>query len=533
MAKTPLFSSVTRILRQACWLEQNPQARLPERRDFLKTVAAGAALLPATNFLAHRALAESVENIGRAKEQDPIVILGGGLSGLTAAYRLKQARMPCVVYEGAPRLGGRVFTMNKFNSEGMFCELGGELIDTDQNNMLGLARELGLSIDDFKPGDKGVEPWLFYFGGQHYYEKDALAAFRPLAAHMRADIKKAFPKEKGCNYKSHTPEAAKLDQISIKEYLYSKKDVEKWVLDIFNVAYLGEYGADTELQSCLNLLVLAGTNTNNGLEVFEASDESKRISGGNSRLIDALEKAIQPKVPVHLGMELIGIKDSGGSLLLSFRSGGTTKEVRARQVICTLPFTTLRLVDGIDTLGLSPRKLQCIKELGYGINTKYMLGFKDKLWRDPLGPLRPSTAYTFTDLPTQSFWESSRAQKGKSGIITNFMGGKDAAAYLPDRLKTTLTDLERIMPGITARYDGNQALFQWAHYSMARGSYTCAKPGQTVTLVGSPGEPELGGRLLFAGEHVSEANQGYMEGAVESANTLVRTLSRRKTFAFR
>lgn len=40
----------------------------------------------------------------------PVVIVGGGLSGLTAAYRLHHAGVPCLLLEARQRLGGRILT---------------------------------------------------------------------------------------------------------------------------------------------------------------------------------------------------------------------------------------------------------------------------------------------------------------------------------------------------------------------------------------------------------------------------------------
>ena len=61
----------------------------------------------------------------------PVAILGAGIAGLTAAYRLQKAGVPCEIFEASDRTGGRMFTRYDFNKDGMFCELGGELVDTD------------------------------------------------------------------------------------------------------------------------------------------------------------------------------------------------------------------------------------------------------------------------------------------------------------------------------------------------------------------------------------------------------------------
>src|SRR5882672_6806987 len=48
---------------------------------------------------------------GKPPKQTEVVIIGAGLSGLAAAYELKQAKVPFHILEIAPRVGGRVRTV--------------------------------------------------------------------------------------------------------------------------------------------------------------------------------------------------------------------------------------------------------------------------------------------------------------------------------------------------------------------------------------------------------------------------------------
>ena len=68
-----------------------------------------------------------------------------------------------------------MFSKRYFNAEGMFCELGGELVDSDHKDLTKLADELGVKIQELKGGDKGVE--LYFFGGKHYTEQQLIPAF--------------------------------------------------------------------------------------------------------------------------------------------------------------------------------------------------------------------------------------------------------------------------------------------------------------------------------------------------------------------
>src|ERR1700738_3944119 len=72
-----------------------------------------------------------------------IAVVGAGLAGLTAAYRLQKMGHPCEVYEARNRPGGRVFTA--YFGEA-YEELGGKNVydGGEGKHILALIDELGL-----------------------------------------------------------------------------------------------------------------------------------------------------------------------------------------------------------------------------------------------------------------------------------------------------------------------------------------------------------------------------------------------------
>lgn len=495
MSRTPGFHIIRRALRDAVG------ERFP-RREFLKrTALLGIAALP---------IPLSVPMGARG----PVVILGGGLAGLSAAYRLSRGGVPCAVYEAQGRLGGRVRTLRNFTSEGMFCELGAELVDSTHTELLGLAAELGVAIDDLRSGEQGLHGQHFYFGGQHYYENEMKQATAAIAPRLAADIARAFadPNTREVNYKSHTPYAVAVDRISLAEYLHALNDGAPWMINAIETAFVSEFGADSSSQSALNLLTLITPEPAN-FSLYGDSDEILRIREGSSSLVEALASRVEAQTPVHLDHRLVHIEEHAGGLRLTFKVGSGTKVVDAGRVICTLPFSVLREVDGVSKLSLDPVKKRCIRELGYGVNSKQMVAYRSQFWRVGEGAC---SGYTFTDLPAQVFWDTSHGQSGAGGILTCFRGGRENALAGAAGLPGFLGDVEKIYPGSRKLYASKQAFMRWEIQPFARGSYACPAPGQYTSIMGSAGLPELGGRLLFAGEHVSYQSQGYMNGAVET-----------------
>ncbi|MFC5571498.1 flavin monoamine oxidase family protein [Lysobacter yangpyeongensis] len=511
MARTPLFRLLQRAARIARAANRSPvslddfygegvASRVDAQRRRLVQGAGAAMLLSGCTHVA-RPLT------GR---DDEVAIVGAGIAGLTAAWRLRQAGVRVRVFEAQGRVGGRMLSLRNHFPDGQVIELGGELIDTGHTRIRTLASELELVLDDLLEGDTGSDAW--YFDGRTIGEHEIVEAFVPVAQAIERDL--AALGDGDLDYRDANPAFRALDTLSIAQWL-DRNGVSGWLRRLIDVAYTTEMGLEIDQQSALNLLTFIGTDTD-AFKVFGASDERFHVRGGNDLVVQRLGERLADAV--ETGQILEAVASRGDGYVLSFRSGSASREVVARQVILALPFTLLREVR-IDA-ELPAHKRHAIAALAYGTNAKLMIGFDRRAWR-----AHGANGASMSDLPYQTTWETSRKQPGDSGVLTNFTGGNHGRALGDGSAKqqadAAVASLERVFPGVAAaRAGAREARMHWPSQPWVRGSYACFRPGDWSSLRGVMGEA-VGG-LHFAGEHCALETQGFMEGGCESGEIAAR-----------
>ena len=543
MARTPLFRSLERSLRLArlSLSTGRPPAELAgelrelralragrarfdgappprSRRDFLRSTAVAATAVAAAGF--------GVTGFGVAGCRSPrpasrpsggapeVLVAGGGIAGLTAAYRLHQHGVAVRVLEAQERLGGRMFSLRGHFADGQVAELGGELIDSGHDHIRALAAELGIGLDDLHAGEE-ADAELWHFAGRRRGDDEVVEAFVPVAARIEDDL--ATLAEPWATYDQPNGAEA-LDRTTLRQWL-AEAPCDDWFRSLLDVAYTGEYGLETDRQSALNLHFMIDADPD-PFRIFGDSDERFHVQGGNDRI--PLELARRLDGRIDLGTRLEAVRQrADGAFECTVSDGAGSRTVAAPHLVLALPFTLLREVD-VD-VELPAVKRRAIAELGYGTNAKLMVGFDARPWRTRHG----SNGSVVTDLGFQSTWEASRKQAGEAGILTNFTGGDHGVELgrgtAAEQAAALVSGLEQVYPGIGGHRDGMaEARFHWPSHRWTRGSYGCYLPGQWTGICGAEGERV--GRLHFVGEHCSLEAQGFMEGGCETGERAAREI---------
>ncbi len=431
-----------------------------------------------------------------------VVIIGAGLAGLTAAYRLRQAGVLADVYEASDRLGGRCWSIRGVFADGQVAEHGGELIDSNHLEIKHLCQELRLPLDNLLRAEQnGTEP-LYYFDGAPYTYDEAADDFNGVYQALHADLSAAsYP----TTHLMSTKAGRALDNMSIARWIDTRVPGGRAskLGQLLDVAYDIEYGAPCTDQSALNLLYLLGYIGQGKLRLFGRSNEKFHVRGGNDQIITELARRLDGQITTQAPLTAIRRTSAGYELTV----GG--RVVTADRVVLALPFSILRENVDWSRAGFSDVKSRAIRELRMGTNAKLNVGFTTRHWRT-LG----CNGDTYADTGYQSTWEVSRAQPGTAGILVDFLGsaGATVSGNAGDRARTFLSQLEPVLPGIAARWDGRASLDAWTTYPWTLGSYSYYRVGQYQAF--GAAESEIEGAVHFCGEHTTQDFQGYLNGAV-------------------
>ncbi|MDI1242096.1 MAG: FAD-dependent oxidoreductase, partial [bacterium] len=140
-----------------------------DRRNFLKTLGAASTV---------GALAP---NVLTQRRQKRCVVIGAGLAGLAAAYKLKNAGWQVTVLEARDRIGGRVFS-HKDQQSGLVCELGAEWVGESHERIKALCTDFTIPLQKHQFEDFLLRDGRVYRPGEWSFSPQAKQAFDKMIA---------------------------------------------------------------------------------------------------------------------------------------------------------------------------------------------------------------------------------------------------------------------------------------------------------------------------------------------------------------
>lgn len=446
------------------------------RRNFLQTAASA---------FASSVLAPSIFSQRRAKT---CVVIGAGLAGLAAAYKLKNAGWNVTVLESRDRIGGRVFS-HQFKDTNLICELGAEWVGESHERIKALCHDFKIPLQRHQFEDHLLRDGRVFRPGEWGFSAQAKAAFEKLIA----------------GYEKLTPLAkTKLDKYDWWTYLerigFTLDDLQ--LRDLMDSTDFGE--SIRHVSAFAALAEYAESSPKNEMDY--------KMTGGNSRLVEEFAKSID-SVNIKLNTPVTEVRQSKGIVTVRTAS----EVIRADAVVCTAPINSLLKIKFDPPL--PPAQRDAADRLTYARISKNSVLYDERFWREENFSL-------VSDVTSHFYFHSTQNQPGKQGILTAYAVGEKAdvlASQSDERRMRIITndiaDLDKNAPKLARGI----VSYAWQRDPITDGAYALYKPGQWFGIRPILQRPH--GKVLFAGEHLADW-QGFMEGAIETGEAAASSLIR-------
>ena len=466
------------------------------RRAFLKRVAAAGAL---TTDRAIAAPAPKVETV---------LVVGAGLSGLVAAYRLREAGKRVILIEARGEPGGRVRTLRNYFDDGIYGELGAARVAETHEYVFHWLSDLGLGLTPFAGPGSAIQ----VVDGMRFRADDEAARAR-LAPQLHADERGLSSQALLVKYIEGVPEELGSPDIDLSEPRWREFDRLTWP------NWLAARGAS---KAAIQLITLGGDSTLfsalfllQQIMLHKDSHQYMKIEGGMDRLPRAIASRLG--ATIRYNCELVRLERSGAGLVATCKATGGMDEIAADRAVLAIPFSVLKRI-AVEP-GFSGAKAKAIADLTYHEATRFLLETRTRFWQT-----QRLTGGARTDGPAD-IWDMSYGQKGTRGLISLTTGN----AEIEQKLAAMDGNARRAFgAGLAAAAfpEINQELQKsfaqrWVDEPFARGAYTIFRPGQMTAWAKILGQPE--GKVHFAGEHIAPWN-GWMEGAIWSGERVAQEI---------
>lgn len=403
-----------------------------------------------------------------------VVVLGAGLAGLAAAWRLVAGGRSAVVLEARDRPGGRVWTRREGPPGVPPVEAGAARIRDDHLWTRAFLRLAGVSTEPLYPsegrlvvaGDDGR--WL------------APPSLPPWSCH---------------------------------EILASlaEPDPERWTA--------AGSGRDPAAG-------LAGWPRRLGeVRWFRAGDGLDRLPGA---LADALGRR------VRYGAEARRVEEGAEGISVRYRTGRGDDVVLARIVVCAVPLTLLGDIDFRPPIPEDRRALA--ESVPYEAAVRTFVHVRGDEWLPPeLNGFGRSAAVgevwfrrTGIDAPEREGGSRSRSRDGRPGTLVAYRRGRRArplASLAPERrIRETVEALDALFPGVGAAVVDADTVC-WTDDRWSRGARARTWDVEPWPV---PALREPHGSVFFAGEHLAHPDlAGWMDGALQAGWTVAGRVERR------
>lgn len=452
----------------------------------------------------------SVIRAGRAAPR--VIVIGGGLAGLSVAYRLLGAGIEPLVLEAQDRVGGRILTVREPFHGGRHVEAGATHVVGDPA-LLALMDELGVAR--FEPDRPPPAPRVLLRGGARTIlpvgaeppsldpltPDEASLEFTELWSRALGEAIEGDPREPGW---LEGPRGG-LDGVPLSHAVSQRGGSA--ALARLLATDIGMNAPPDEVSALWIAQQLAA------IRVEMTWGRAGRIQGGSDRLPEALAARLGERVVRGAIVRSVQIDAGGGSV--RFERGGALEELACERVVVAVHAPVVREIDFAP--GLTAQAHLALHAIRTASVVRGWVELDREVWNEGGVSGGASTDDPFGDLRAMS-------DLGSPTILGTYASGEAArtlsalgAAERDIRLRALV---ERVHPAAVGHVVASH-VHAWDEDPWARGAYAWMPVGVlTGVLPGvmQPMPPHR--RVHFAGDWCSH-RPGFMHGALASADRVV------------
>ena len=472
---------------------------------------------------------------GRGGKPARVVVIGGGIAGLTSAYELGKAGYDCTILEARDRVGGRNLTirggdsLTDINGSSQTAHFSnGQYMNAGPARLaqwmvtLDYCRELGVPIEAFtntnasaliyNPGRGMTEPVQYRTAKADVYGYVSELLSKATNAGALDGELTADDKERLLTFlKSYGSLGA--------DYTYTGTEHRGFSVDPGASGTPGE-----ELGSVPSLSDVFASNVGRYFSFEFGYDQAMLMFqpvGGMDQIPKAFARAIGHE-KIHTGAAVTDIKNTTDGVVVTYNQSGRTRVVKADYCIATLaPHVLAKTPHNLGTKVQTA--LLAVKPANA---SKIGLEYKSRWWEKDL---RIFGGITETDMDLDHIWYPSYGHLGDRGLIIGYYNtGAHSDVY------SALTPAQRLERAVAqgVMIHGDKYRTELAASFSHQWKLAPYLEGAWHSMPGGPDAPAYAplnmaqGNVYFAGDYLSYLD-AWQHGAISSARKIVTELHAR------
>jgi monoamine oxidase len=438
---------------------------------------------------------------GSSDDTADVVVIGGGLSGLTAARTLTRKGARVILLEARDRVGGRTYHgpigTRRF-------DLGAQFVGPTQTRVKALAAEFGLTLKPVFTTGKRI--WELRDDRLEFGQGNPPLPFGTLLdlPHVMGRVD-ALATEIGPIAPWSSPRAAELDSVTFASWAAAHSYTSN-TADLIACSTRAVFGADPDEMSAL--FVAFYTAQADSLEMLtntQGGAQDSIIVGGTQQLSLKLAEQLGPIV--RLNQPVAAIRQDSQGVDITTEAGAT---IHAKHAIIAMPPGAAGRLHFDPPL--SPERRQLQQRAPMGRYFKVIVTYDKPFWRDAgfsgeVASVRGPITASYDDDPGDG-----------SAALLNFIGGDHALhwqALSPDQQKQAVLDCLARWFGPQAQNPTAYGFNPWANEPFTGGAPVAILAPGVLSRLG-PALRTPCGRIHWAGTEAAEKWTGYMDGAIRA-----------------